>query len=149
VNCNGAKPPSSEQNYYSLLGLQPGASVMDIRRAYRELSKLYHPDTTELPESVATTKFQQLNEAYGTLTNPERRLNYDLTIGFSKFGIIQAPSDLNKPVSYNYSKSAYLDAVERPLSAGEIFVLFILGITFLSCLLLVIFIGLTRGDISY
>ncbi len=149
MNSNGAKPPSSEPNYYSLLGLQPGASVIDIRRAYRELSKLYHPDTTELPQSVATTKFQKLNEAYGTLTNPEKRLNYDFTIGFSKFGIIQPPSDLNKPISYDYSKSAYLDAVERPLSAGEIFVLFILGLTFLGCLLLVIIIGFTRGDIIY
>ncbi len=148
VNQNGAMPKSSEPTYYSLLGLHPWASVIEIRRAYRELSKHYHPDTTKLPTAVAIGKFQQLNEAYATLSNPERRFSYDLKIGYSRFGVIQAPPDLNHPVSdaYNWSKSAYLDASDRPLSAGEIFALFILGLTFLACLLLAIAIGLTRGQ---
>ena len=141
-------PQQSKLNYYSLLGLHPGASVIQIRRAYRELSKRYHPDTTDLPTAVATKKFQQINEAYATLSNPERRFSYDLKIGYSRFGVIQPPSDLNTPVSkpYDWSKSAYLDASDRPLSPGELFALFVLGITFLACLLLAIVIGLTRGD---
>ena len=65
-------------SYYGLLGLHPSASVIEIRRSYRELSKLYHPDTTDLPPAVATAKFQQINNAYATLSNPERRLAYDL-----------------------------------------------------------------------
>lgn len=148
VNQNGAMAKSSDPTYYSLLGLHPSASVIDIRRAYRELSKRYHPDTTELPALVATSKFQAINEAYATLSNPERRLNYDLKIGYSRFGVIQAPPDLNRPVSYNYdySKSAYLDASDRPLSSGEIFALFILGLTFVGCLLLAITIAFIRGD---
>ncbi len=148
MNQNGAMPQSSKPTYYSLLGLHPSASVIEIRRAYRELSKHYHPDTTKLPTAVATAKFQQLNEAYATLSSPERRLSYDLKIGYSRFGVIQPPLDLNHPVSYSYdwSKSAYLDASDRPLSAGEIFALFILGLTLLGCLLLAIAIGLTRGE---
>ncbi|MFQ4144130.1 J domain-containing protein [Chlorogloeopsis sp. ULAP02] len=146
-------PQSSESTstYYTLLGLHPGASPIEIRRAYRELSKRYHPDTTSLPTTIATVKFQQLNEAYATLSNPERRLSYDLKIGYSRFGVIQPPPDLNHPVSYSYdwSKSAYLDASDRPLSAGEIFALFILGLTFLGCLLLAIAIGLTRGEAAF
>ncbi len=147
MNQNG-KPQKSKPNYYSLLGLHPGASVIQIRRAYRELSKRYHPDTTDLPTAVATKKFQQINEAYATLSNPERRFSYDLTIGYSRFGVIQPPSDLNAPVSnsYDWSKSAYLDASDRPLSPGELFALFVLGVTFLVCLLMAIAIGLTRGD---
>ena len=147
MNQNGT-PQHSKPNYYSLLGLHPGASVIQIRRAYRELSKRYHPDTTDLPTTVATKKFQQINEAYATLSNPERRFSYDLKIGYSRFGVIQAPPDLNTPVSksYDWSRSAYLDASDRPLSAGELFALFVLGITFLVCLLLAIAIGLTRGD---
>jgi hypothetical protein len=148
VNQNGTMPQSSEPNYYLLLGLHPSASVIDIRRAYRELSKRYHPDTTELPAAVATPKFQQINEAYATLSNPERRLNYDIKIGYSRFGVIQAPPDLHHPTAsaYDYSKSAYLDASDRPLSSGEIFALFILAVTFVGCLLLAVTIGLTRGD---
>lgn len=151
VNQNGVMAQRSEPTYYSLLGLHPSASVIDIRRAYRELSKRYHPDTTELPATVATAKFQQINEAYATLSSPERRLSYDLKIGYSRFGVIQAPSDLNHPVShpYNWSKSAYLDPSDRPLSAGEIFALFMLVLTFLGCVLLAIAIGLTRGESAF
>jgi DnaJ-class molecular chaperone len=151
VNQNGAMSQRSEPTYYSLLGLHPSASVIEIRRAYRELSKRYHPDTTDLPAALATTKFQQINEAYATLSSPERRQSYDLKIGYSRFTVIQAPPDLNHPVSqpYNWSKSAYLDASDRPLSSGEIFALFILVLTFVGCLLLVIAIGFTRGEAAF
>ncbi|BAZ14235.1 heat shock protein DnaJ-like protein [Calothrix sp. NIES-4071] len=142
---------SSEPTYYELLGLHPSASVIDIRHAYRELSFLYHPDTTQLPEKVATAKFREINEAYATLSSPERRLNYDFKIGYSRFGVIQAPPDLNRPASrsYDWSKSAYLDATDRPLSGGELFALFILGLTFVGCLLLVAVVGLMRGDSAF
>ncbi|NEO26883.1 MAG: J domain-containing protein [Kamptonema sp. SIO4C4] len=140
-------PQGLVNSYYGLLGLHPSASVIEIRQAYRELSKKYHPDTTELPETIATAKFQKLNEAYATLSNPERRSLYDLKIGYSRFSVIQQPLDLNRPVNeYNPHRSAYLDASDRPLSAGELFVLFILGLTFLGCILLAIVIGLTRGE---
>ena len=151
MNQNGQIPSCSYPTYYSVLGLHPTASVIEIRRAYRELSKRYHPDTTDLPNKLATLKFQKLNEAYATLSNPQKRLNYDLSIGYSRYGVIQAPSDLNTPVSHKkYSpRSAYLDPSDRPLSAGEIFALFILGLTFLGCLLLVIAVGLTRGEAAF
>jgi curved DNA-binding protein CbpA len=141
-------PQSSKPTYYSLLGLHPSASVIDIRRAYWQLSKCYHPDTTDLPTAVATAKFQQINEAYATLSHPERRLSYDFKIGYSRFGVIQPHPDLNHPVSrsYDFSKSAYLDASDRPLSSGEIFALFMLVLTFVGCLLLAVAIGLTRGE---
>ncbi|WP_413172379.1 J domain-containing protein [Anabaena azotica] len=149
VSQNGTKL-QPEHTYYSLLGLHPSASVIDIRRAFRELSKQYHPDTTELPATVATEKFQQINEAYATLSHPERRLSYDLKIGYSRFGVIQAPTDLNHPVHkpYDYSKSMYLDASDRPLSSGEIFVLFVLGLTFVGCMILAIAIAVLRGEPS-
>jgi len=139
-------------NYYMLLGLHPSATPLEIRRAYRKLSKRYHPDTTDLPNQTATSKFQEINEAYATLSNPERRILYDQKIGYSRFNVIQAPPDLNRPVNQGqktYSNSAYLDPNDRPLSAGELFVLFILGLTFLGCLVLAIAIGLTRGESAF
>jgi hypothetical protein len=139
-------------SYYALLGLHPSASPLEIRRAYRELSKRYHPDTTDLPAETATAKFQQLNEAYATLSNPERRTAYDQKIGYSRLNVIQPPSNLNTPVNQprrTYSSSAYLDPTDRPLSAGEIFALFILALTFVGCLLLAIAIGLTRGESAF
>ncbi|MEG4325266.1 J domain-containing protein, partial [Microcoleus sp. herbarium5] len=134
-------------SYYGLLGLHPSASPIEIRRSYRELSKLYHPDTTDLPPAVATAKFQQLNNAYATLSNPERRLAYDLKIGYSRLNVIAPPPGFNTPVSGSGKKtsnSAYLDPTDRPLSPGEMFALFIMGASLIGCLVLAIAIGLIR-----
>ncbi|MEM6868915.1 MAG: J domain-containing protein [Cyanobacteria bacterium P01_C01_bin.121] len=135
-------------NFYSRLGLRPGVSVQDIRRAYRDLSKLYHPDTTELESAIATVKFQALNEAYATLSSPEKRLAYDYKIGYSRLSVMQ-PLRQNAPSSkpYNPKDSAYLDPTDRPLSPGELFALFILGLTFIACLILVFTMGLTKSEL--
>lgn len=132
--------------YYDILGLHPAASVVDIRRRYRRLSKKYHPDTTELSPSIATAKFQRLNEAYATLSSPERRSLYDLKIGYSRINVIQAPKGWEAENSPSQSSSAYLDPTDRPLSSGEIFVLFLLGCTFIGCLVLVVAVAYIRGD---
>lgn len=131
-------------SYYGLMGLHPSASNIAIRRAYRQLSKKYHPDTTELPPHVATAKFQRLNEAYAMLSSPEKRSLYDLKIGYSRLNVIQAPK-WSEPNSEQHSRTAYLDPTDRPLSAGEIFVLVLLGITFAGCLLLVVVVAYLRG----
>ncbi|CAA9578962.1 DnaJ protein [uncultured Synechococcales cyanobacterium] len=139
--------PSLGSTYYTMLGLTPSASVQDIRRAYRDMSKRYHPDTTDLPSALATEKFQQLNAAYATLSSPERRLVYDQKIGFSRVHVIQASQPMAGSASFKpLRSSAYIDASDRSLSPGELFALFILGATFLACLLLAITIGLTGGD---
>ncbi|OCR01020.1 heat-shock protein [Oscillatoriales cyanobacterium USR001] len=131
--------------YYGLLGLHPSASNIEIRQAYRELSKRYHPDTTDLPTAIATAKFQQVNEAYATLNNPESRLAYDRKLAYSRLNIIQSPPNLNNSsnVSQNFD-SAYLDPTERPLSPGEIFILLILGTTLLGCLGIAIAMSLSN-----
>ena len=131
--------------YYSILGLHPAASVIEIRRTYRKLSKKYHPDTTELPLSVAKAKFQRINEAYAILSNPERRSLYDLKIGYSRINVIQAPQGWGFDTDEYESSSAYLDPIDRPLSAGEIFMLILLGLTFLGCILLVLTVAYLRG----
>lgn len=133
---------SKALTYYELLGLRPNASVQEIRRAYRDMSKLYHPDTTELESAIAVPKFQALNEAYATLSSPEKRIAYDYKIGFSRISVIQPLPDMSEEKGHR--SSAYLDPTDRPLSAGELFALFILGITFVACLILVVTLGLTQ-----
>ncbi|MBR8828482.1 MAG: J domain-containing protein [Gomphosphaeria aponina SAG 52.96 = DSM 107014] len=141
----GAAQTKLANSYYAILGLHPAASVVDIRRSYRDLSKRYHPDTTNLPPEQATKKFQQLNEAYATLSNPERRSLYDFKIGYSRYHVIQIPQTFSG--AKQQSNKAYLDPTHRPLSAGEIFALFILGFTFVGCLILVLVIGWLRGEL--
>ena len=138
-----------QQTYYDLLGVYPSASAIEIRRAYRELSKKYHPDTTTLTTAVATVKFQALNEAYATVSHPERRLTYDQTISYSRVFVAQPPPHFHPlaPRPDKYRSSAYLDPNDRPLSGGEIFALFMLITTFIGCLVLAISIGMIRGEI--
>ncbi|MGK7919503.1 MAG: J domain-containing protein [Trichodesmium sp.] len=137
-------------SYYSLLGIHPKASNQEIRRAYRELSKRYHPDTTNIPEAIATTKFQQINEAYAILTNSEKRLEYDQKIRHLYI------NDFEKKINtkgdffadrWNNS-SSYLDPQDRPLSSGELFALLIMGITLVGCLIIAIVIGLMRPEVT-
>lgn len=150
TNSGPEDSPKNPKNHYELLGIKPTASAQEIRRAYRELSKLYHPDTTALSSAIATRKFQALNEAYGVLSNPEQRITYDHKIGYSRFYVSQAPKDMadeTKSKTFE-SRYAYLDPTDRPLSAGEIFALFILGLTFAACLALVFILGIADSDFT-
>jgi len=66
----------SPVNYYEVLGLKTNASHSQIKSAYYELSKLYHPDTaTGVPN--AKEKFANLSAAYEVLGNPHKRALYD------------------------------------------------------------------------
>ena len=136
------------KTHYDQLGVKPTASVQQIRQAFRDLSKLYHPDTTQLPAAEATEKFQQLNEAYAILSSPDRRWTYDQQVGYSRISVMQPMESLSRaaPPTRREPANMYLDPTDRPLSAGEIFALFILGLTFVACLALVVTVGLTRGD---
>lgn len=133
------------KSYYALLGLTPWANERQIRQAYRELSKLYHPDTTSLPNAEAVTRFREINDAYANLSNPERRSAYDQSIQFSRLSVFQEQksTDPLKP------ESRYADddiPSERPLSSGEIFALFLLSLTFVVCLVIAVLIAIVRGD---
>ncbi|MEB3288647.1 MAG: J domain-containing protein [Leptolyngbya sp.] len=143
-------PNPRPETYYDRLGVKPTASPQQIRQAFRELSKLYHPDTTTLPEEEATEKFQQLNEAYGVLSSPDRRWTYDKQVGYSRISVMQPLEPLSRASSTTPRRqepaNLYLDPTDRPLSAGEIFALFILGLTFAACLALVVTVGLTRSE---
>ncbi len=136
-------------SHYAILGLHPSASALEIRRAYRDLSKRFHPDTTLLHPELATSKFQRLNEAYGILSHPERRTIYDLSLGYSRWNVIQpvTESSSSGKTPRDWSKSAYLDPTDRPLSPGEIFSLALLGITFVGCAGLAVLIAWLRDGV--
>jgi molecular chaperone DnaJ len=63
-------------DYYGVLGLQPGASDADIKRAYRKMARDLHPDVN--PEPGAKDRFQEVSRAYEALTDPEKRRIIDL-----------------------------------------------------------------------
>jgi molecular chaperone DnaJ len=63
-------------DFYTILGLSPGASVSDVKRAYRRLSRRYHPGINP-GDRAAEAMFQRISEAYDTLVDAERRRLYE------------------------------------------------------------------------
>lgn len=63
------------KDYYQLLGVQPDADQETIKRIYRRLIQLYHPDVAGA--SVDQDRIRELNEADEVLSDPERRARYD------------------------------------------------------------------------
>jgi len=63
-------------DYYALLGLAPGATASDVKRAYRRLSRRYHPGINP-GDRAAEALFRRITEAYETLIDTERRRQYD------------------------------------------------------------------------
>ncbi len=66
-----------KKDYYKILGVAPTASQDEIRKAYRMLSKKYHPDLNPHLRAIAEDKMKELVEAYNVLSNPEKRKDYD------------------------------------------------------------------------
>lgn len=66
-----------QRDYYRILGVAPIASQDDIRKAYRMLSKKYHPDLNPHLKTIAEDKMKQLVEAYNVLNDSTKRKDYD------------------------------------------------------------------------
>ncbi len=65
----------AEKNYYDILGVNKNASQMEIKKAFRKLVRKYHPDVSDHPD--ADEKIAQINNAYETLSDKEKRAEYD------------------------------------------------------------------------
>ncbi len=63
------------QDYYAVLGIPPDATQDDIKKAYRQLARQYHPDTQSVPGTAML--FRELQAAYEVLSDVDRRAAYD------------------------------------------------------------------------
>ena len=67
---------AEKRDYYEVLGLQKGASDEEIKKAFRKMAMKYHPDRNP-DDKEAEQKFKEVNEAYGVLSDPDKKSKYD------------------------------------------------------------------------
>lgn len=65
------------KDYYKILGVNENAGPDEIKKAFRRLAFEHHPDRNPGRESEAAGRFKEINEAYGVLSDPVKRREYD------------------------------------------------------------------------
>jgi molecular chaperone DnaJ len=64
-------------DYYKVLGVSKSATQAEIKKAYKRLAKQYHPDRNQ-GDTAAENRFKEISEAYQSLSDPEKRKQYDM-----------------------------------------------------------------------
>ena len=67
---------AEKRDYYEVLGIDKGASDVEIKKAFRTMAKQYHPDVNQ-DDKTAEAKFKEVNEAYEVLSDSQKRAQYD------------------------------------------------------------------------
>ena len=68
---------AQKRDYYEVLGVNKNATDEELKKAYRKLAKKYHPDANPDNKEEAERKFKEVNEAYETLSDKQKRQMYD------------------------------------------------------------------------
>ena len=93
------------KDYYLVMGLDKQASQDEIKRAYRKLSRKFHPDVSK--EENAEDRFKEVVEAYEVLKDPEKRIAYDqLGVNYERGQEFQPPPNWDAGFEFSGHQSA-------------------------------------------
>ena len=99
------------KNFYRVLGVAPNATPAAIRRAYHRLAKQYHPDSGA---AASLQAFQELQLAYETLSDAERRQRYDEALG------LEPREDVFGALSWSFVRGPAAGDLRRPVQPGSL-----------------------------
>ncbi|KAK4790376.1 hypothetical protein SAY86_017680 [Trapa natans] len=68
---------SFTSSFYEILGIPIGATSEEIKTAYRQLARVFHPDVAAVGRKGAADEFMRIHAAYSTLSDPQKRAVYD------------------------------------------------------------------------
>lgn len=129
----------AHKDYYKILEVTPAASTMEIKKSYRRLALLYHPDKN-FGNQLYEAKFKEIQEAYRTLSDSTKRQEYNSQRQFVSFynngkqksspppltaqNIVQQTIDFRKKISgidpYRMNKAALYNRIQQLLSKNHI-----------------------------
>uniref|UniRef100_A0A2P2NN52 J domain-containing protein n=1 Tax=Rhizophora mucronata TaxID=61149 RepID=A0A2P2NN52_RHIMU len=97
---------ASTCSLYEVLGIPMGASGHEIKAAYRRLARTCHPDVVSINQKdISANEFIKIHEAYSTLSDPDKRANYDrnLHVRLRPFGSSFKSATMAAASSFSYS----------------------------------------------
>jgi curved DNA-binding protein len=111
--------PVQYKDYYATLGVPKNATADDIRKAFRKLARIHHPDVSK-DKKGAEAKFKEINEAYEVLSDPEKREKYD-TLGadWERGGPQRAPSGGFGDGGVSFGGTGFSDFFEQFFAGGR------------------------------
>ena len=121
------KAQTVEVNFYEILQVSTTATADEIKSAYHELAKIYHPDVNS--DEAAAEQFSQIEQAYSVLIDDAKRTEYDLSLSQSTTALVAydaATTALSTDVATANGAVSKKSAILKHFSAGNMAVMAIL-----------------------
>ena len=110
---------STFKDYYATLGLSREATSAEIKKAFRKLARIHHPDVAKDKQS-AEAKFKEINEAHEVLSDPEKRRKYnELGADWASGGGRPARSGSGQDREFNFGGTGFSDFFEEYFSGAS------------------------------
>ncbi len=106
------------KDYYQILGVAKDATQAEVKKAFRKLARVHHPDVAA-DKVTAEAKFKEINEAYEVLGDPEKRKKYDtLGANWDQPGGGYQGSPMPGGAEFGFEGTGFSDFFERYFSGG-------------------------------